>query len=571
MVAVGAPAAILVSLLISGYLAEAFQGSERVSPCSSEYFADIIPEGAVVESVQNVASGIYVERGNLGYPTAAAGLPPLCAVIIRNSTANYRFGMFLPDTWNSKLLVVGNGAFLGGINWLDMGPGPKFGMASLSTDTGHNSGSGDQTWADTDEKKTNWAYRALEGSTVLGKILIRAYYDETPIAYTYYSGCSTGGRQGLKQIQRDPNIFDGALIGAPAWDTKHLMPWISKLAVWNLPEDGPHAINNASLFQRLQAEVVAQCDDLDDVHDNIVSAPDLCQEHFNITKLRCDVTSNHTACWTQAQIETAQKMYSDYVIESVEGPGGNGVLVYKGLTHSSEAEWTTYLLPIAEDEAGNVRRNFDAQYERYFMNYGADWPITAYNDSVADDSRRLDSHGRDSATADQYADLEAFRRRGGKVILYGGLADGLVPVRHTTLYYERTAERITGSIEGDITDFFRYFQIPGMGHCRGSRDNVKAPWMIGGASQAALLPPYNAGFSVPLGFNDSRHDALLALMEWVERGNAPSEIIASEFNFTNPERQSITLYRQRPICVYPRKAVWDRTGAQDDASSWSCR
>ena len=77
--------------------------------------------------------------------------------------------------------------------------------------------------------------------------------------------------------------------------------------------------------------------------------------------------------------------------------------------------------------------------------------------------------------------------------------------------------------------------------------------------------------SVPLGFNDSRHDALLALMEWVERGNAPSDIIASEFNFTNPERQSITLYRQRPICVYPRKAVWDRTGAQDDASSWSCR
>ena len=520
----------------------------------------------MVESVKDVIGGNYVERGNLGYPMAAAGLPPLCAVIIRNTTANYRFGMFLPDTWNSRLLVVGNGAFLGGINWLDMGPGPKYGMASLSTDTGHNSGSGDQTWANTEEKKANWAYRALEGSTILGKTLVRAYYGDEPIAYTYYSGCSTGGRQGLKQIQRDPDIFDGALIGAPAWDTKHLMPWISKLAVWNLPEDGSYAINDAALFMRLQAEVVAQCDDLDGVHDNIVSAPELCREWFNITRVRCDATANQTACWTQPQIETALKMYDDYVTDTGEGTDGDETLIYKGLSHSSEAEWSTYLLPIAEDEAGNVRRNFDAQYERYFMNYGPDWPITAYNDSVADDARQRDDGGRDAATADQYTDLAAFRRAGGKVILYGGLADGLVPVRHTTLHYERTVERL-----GDVSDFFRYFQIPGMGHCRGSRDNVKAPWMIGGASQAALLPPYNAGWSVPLGFNDSRHDALLALIAWVESGDTPSRIIASEFNFTDPERQAITLYRQRPICVYPRKAEWDGRGPQDDASSWSCK
>ena len=553
-----------------GCTAKVIRNSERIGPCSSEYFADIIPAGAVVESVQDVAGGNYMERGNLGYPTAAADLPPLCAVIVRNTTVNYRFGMFLPDTWNSKLLVVGNGAFLGGINWLDMGPGPKYGMASLSTDTGHNSGSGDQTWADTDEKKTNWAYRALEGSTTLGKTLISAYYGDAPIAYTYYSGCSTGGRQGLKQIQRDPDIFDGALIGAPAWDTKHLMPWISKLATWNLPEDGPYAVNDAALFGRLQAEVVAQCDGLDGVHDNIVSELDLCREKFNITRVRCDATPNQTACWTQPQIETALRMYGDYVTDTGERPGGEGTLIYKGLSHSSEAEWSTYLLPIAEDEAGNVRRNFDAQYERYFMNYGANWPITAYNDSVADDSRRLDSGGRDAATADQYADVAAFRRRGGKVLLYAGLAGGLVPVRHTTLYYERTVQQIGGAA-GDITDFFRYFQIPGMGHCRGSRDNVKAPWMIGGASQAALIPPYNAGWSVPLGFNDSRHDALLALMAWVERGDAPSEIVASAFNFTDSERQKITLYRQRPICVYPRKAEWDGKGPQNDASSWSCR
>lgn len=269
-------------------------------------------------------------------------------------------------------------------------------------------------------------------------------------------------------------------------------------------------------------------------------------------------------------------MYGDYTTS-------NGTLIYSGLTHGSEAEWTSYLFPIAP-EAYNVRRNFDAQFERYFLRYGPDWPITAYNDSVVDDpmdsgsgssSSSSSSPSRDdsaeppavAATADRY-DLggSGFRDRGHKMILYGGLADGTVPVGHTMLYYERTRAG------GDRLDgFFRYFQIPGMGHCWGTAANVRAPWMMGGAGQAAQRPPYNAGWSVPLGFNDSRHDALLALMEWVERGRAPDEIVASEFSFTDAAGQAVALYRQRPVCAYPRVAVWDEgRGPQDDAESWRC-
>lgn len=301
-------------IFIAGLLIPASQGlpqHQQLASCSLEYFSAIVPTGLNVERVEHVTTGYFVEAGNLGYPAFASGLPLLCAVIIQNTTADYRFGMFLPDTWNSKLLVVGNYAFLGGINWLDMGPGPKYGgMASLSTDTGHNSAAGDQTWADTDRKQRNWAYEALEGSIRSGKSLIQAYYHSTPITYTYYSGCSTGGRQGLKQIQRDPDVFDGALIGAPAWDTKHLMPWVSKLAVWNLPENAPHALSDPSLFTRLQAEVLEQCDHLDGVRDSIVSAPDSCRLAFDITKIRCGVAAGNQSddgCWTQSQIETARK------------------------------------------------------------------------------------------------------------------------------------------------------------------------------------------------------------------------------------------------------------------------
>lgn len=97
-------------------------------------------------------------------------------------------------------------------------------MASLSTDTGHNSSGLDTTWAvNQPEKKTDWGWRAIHGATVVGKKLVKAYYGGMAIRYSYYSGCSNGGRQGLKEIQNFPDSFDGALIGAPAW-------WIPRLA-----------------------------------------------------------------------------------------------------------------------------------------------------------------------------------------------------------------------------------------------------------------------------------------------------------------------------------------------------
>ncbi|KAI1352425.1 Tannase/feruloyl esterase [Xylaria sp. FL0043] len=527
----------------------------QAANCSVDYFNDITPAGVLVERVQHVTTGFFVETGNIGYPTFPTGLPPLCAVILNNITANYRFGMFLPDEWNSKFLTVGSYSFLGGINWLEMGVGVKYGGIALSTDTGHSSGAGDITWANTTQKQVNWAYQALQGSIYLGKILAETYYGQH-ITYSYYTGCSTGGRQGLKHIQLDPDVFDGALIGAPAWDTKHLMPWLSKLATWNLPESASYSLTDAGLFSRLQAEVLKQCDSLDGVKDNIISSPSACRERFDITKVRCDVSSNETSCWTKAQTETALKMYADYVTS-------DGKLVYKGSEYGSELDWTTFLLPaVANDSSQNVRRNFDGQYERYFMDYGERWQTTWYNDSVVADAEARD-HRIVHASADHF-DLGSFREK-GKIIMYGGLADNVVPVQHTTYYYNRTIEAM-----GDVTDFFRYFQIPGMRHCFGTPDNVKAPWMIGSTGQSVQRPPYASAWSVPLGLNDSRHDALLALMDWVEKGKEVSQIIASEFNFTDATQQNIVLYRQRPLCVYPKTAKWNGIGDQNDAASWSC-
>jgi hypothetical protein len=93
--------------------------------CASDSFSGILPAGATLEEVAVVhTNGSYGEgAANIPYPRNPTNLPALCAVTIRvqsSPTSSYRFGLFLPDEWNSRFLVVGNGGFSGGINWMDM-------------------------------------------------------------------------------------------------------------------------------------------------------------------------------------------------------------------------------------------------------------------------------------------------------------------------------------------------------------------------------------------------------------------------------------------------------------------
>lgn len=117
-----------------------------------------------------------------------------------------------------------------------------YGFAVMSTDTGHNSTSIDISWAlNEPEKKIDFGYRAMHGSIVMAKQVIEAYYGCKP-EYNYYSGCSTGGRQGLKDIELYPEDFDGVIAGSPAWWTSHLQTWTVKLGEFNLPVGAPNNI-----------------------------------------------------------------------------------------------------------------------------------------------------------------------------------------------------------------------------------------------------------------------------------------------------------------------------------------
>jgi feruloyl esterase len=143
----------------------------------------------------------------------------------------------------------------------------------MSTDTGHNSSLADGLWAyQHPERVENWGHLAMHGSTVMAKSIVASYYAQNA-SYSYYSGCSTGGRQGLKEAERYPEDFDGIVAGAPAWWTSHMQPWTARIALYNLPATADYHIS-AAQFAIVNTEVLKQCDGQDGLVDNIISDPE---------------------------------------------------------------------------------------------------------------------------------------------------------------------------------------------------------------------------------------------------------------------------------------------------------
>lgn len=194
-----------------------------------------------------------------------------------------------------------------------MGAGVGYGFAVMSTDTGHNSTPTDIEWAlNSPQKKIDWGYRAMHGSVELSKHIVESYYNQAP-KYNYYSGCSTGGRQGIRDIQLYPDDFDGVLAGAPAWWTSHLQTWTVKIGLYNSPNASASHIP-PSLFGVVGAEILKQCDPQDGLVDNIISDPEGC--NVNLEAMLCgpNVTNQTTAaCLTAEQIGTLYNIYNDYV------------------------------------------------------------------------------------------------------------------------------------------------------------------------------------------------------------------------------------------------------------------
>ena len=519
----------------------------RAFDCIASNFEKILPQNASLNIMGSIKQGgTFGDLRDLDFPSNATNLPPLCAVSIeiQLTDTSFNFGLFLPKTWNNRLIGTGNTGFGGGINWEAMGRLVYYDMVAFSTDSGHNSNPSDASWALGDnEEIVDWASRAMHDSLILAKQVVEAYYGDK-ISYSYYMACSGGGRQGMKEMQDYPTDFNGYAIGHPPWLLTHLHPWAAYVGKVNLPNTTASHIS-ADLLSNLTQQVTDVCDPQDGVSDNIVMTPWTCS--FNSSSLLCQ-NSTQTDCLTAEQLPTFNTLFSNWVDSNT-----NNSVVSPTLMLGAD------ISGLAGADSGEPSA-FGTEFVDYFVVNNSDWN---YEDLSPATVELADSIDPGYANADTF-DLSPFQATGGKVIHYRGLSDPLIPPDYSIYYWQQVQSAMYGSdaANSSLEDFYRLFLIPGMHHCSGS---AGAPWFIAGGGQS--LDEANYTHSVP-GYMDAKHDVVLAVMDWVENGTAPDNIIATKWH---EDMTSKGLSKQMPLCVYPAMAKYLGDGSIDDPGNWQCQ
>lgn len=415
-----------------------------------------------------------------------------------------------PHDWNGKFLAGGVGGDAGTFNYADLPRGIDRGYAAATTDTGHKAA--ERTWMLGDPiRLQNFEYRANHLLAVKSKEIITDYYDDG-IDHSYFIGCSGGGRQGLKEMQRFPEDFDGILVGAAGPKT----PEMTTRRMWELMlRDANPGLMSPDDWAMVQGNAIASCDANDGVTDGIAENPLACS--LNIEALACQ-TGQSSQCLSQEQINFARRFYAPMVDEdgnAVDRGLLPGVLVDSGRSRLAPATFGQALRKQAEWDTKDFSVKNDLPAIRRVM-----------PELAADET-----------------DLNAFVARGGKLIQYSGWMDPAVPANMIVEYHEDVAE-----VMGEVVtnEFSRLYMVPGMYHCGGGpgADN------LGGAGRDAPIV-------------DARHDLLTALEQWVEVGKAPGPMIASKV-----EAGDVT--RTHLVCPYPQSAQFTG-GNPDDAASFVCR
>jgi len=486
------------------------QPSGQTPPTSCEELASVALPHARITTAQQVAAGAFVAPAPPPFPVPASfdRMPAFCrvaATITPVAGSEIKIEVWLPrENWNGKFVGVGNGGFSGAIWYFAMAEPLQLGYAVAATNTGHDGDQADASFAiGHPEKLADFAWRAVNEMTVKAKAIIAAHYGRTP-RHAYWVGCSTGGRQGLKEAQRFPADYDGIVAGAPANNWIPLMA--HAVAVQRAMTDSTIALTPRHL-SLLKAAAIAACDANDGVTDKVVEDPRRCS--FDPASLACK-GANAQDCLTPRQLAAVRSLYAGVVHPRT------GATLMPGPTPGGEPEWVAFtpsIFPIG------------ANYFRDVVMRDASWR-TATMDPDRDLVRALAADSADITAMD--ADLGEFFGRGGKLLLWHGWTDGMIPARSTIEYYER----VLAASGREARDALRLFMLPGVDHCSGG--------------EGAYV-----------------FDALQVIDAWVERGQAPDRIVARR-----PVRDGAP--RTRPICSYPMIARYRGTGSTDEERNFEC-
>jgi len=521
---------LILVLSFNGFLTSSVS---RAASC--EGLTSLALPNTTITLAKSMPAGTFTPPGG----RAIDNLPAFCEVhgILKPTDVSViHFEVWLPAVnWNGRLEGVGNGGLAGTISFGPMATALRNRYASAGTDTGHTAEE-PRVWLQNSDRLIDYSYRSLHLTTVAAKAIINAYYGKAP-EYSYYLGCSTGGKQGLMEAQRYPADYDGIVAGDAANFWTHQM----MSEVWNGVATGTPETNlPQEKLALVQNAVIAACDALDGAVDGLISDPMRC--HFDPKKLQCksDDTSN---CLTAAQVGAVEKIYSGPVNPRT------GQKLYPGLYPGGELGWGKAggQMVINRTATSGVSSNDFWSYALFngaglnradwqFRNFDFDRDIALADEKLAPITNATDPN------------LEEFRKLGHKLLYYHGAADPLIPAQNGIDYFEGVvaAEQGLERTQG----FFRAFLVPGLYHCAGGP---------GATAFGGSLPP-------PASQMDADHDLVSSVARWVEKGVAPDKIIATKYVDNSPAKG---VAFQRPLCAYPQVAHY-KGGDMNDASSFEC-
>jgi Tannase and feruloyl esterase len=460
-----------------------------------------------------------------GMPPPAFKLPAYCridGVLDRRTGADGKpygigFALALPAEWNGRFLFQGGGGLNGTVQ-LPLGataagdtPALARGFAVASTDSGHSGQVFDAGFMAEQQASLDFAYQAVPRVTQLAKEIIARHYGRA-VGHSYFTGCSTGGREAMLMTQRYPTYFDGVVSGAPAMRTAYSGigdEWVATMLNTVAPKDASgHANPRAALSdaqkQAVMDGLLAACDEGDGLKDGMIFNTTACR--FDPTALVCSADKG-PGCLTPEQASAIAKGFA--------GPkDSTGRQVYPGFPYDTGITATQGIPGLLHGGMNPVGP-----------------PFSSTSMDVDARAAQAASNAANVLTAtSSWTLLNTFSNHGGKLIFFHGMSDPWFSALDTVDYYQRMTKANGGAEK--VMDWSRLYLVPGMGHCAGGAATVDS------------------------------FDLLSAVVDWVEKDTAPEGVTASG---RGPNAVS------RPLCPYPQHAQYKGQGDPSSAASFECR
>jgi hypothetical protein len=404
----------------------------------------------------------------------------------------------------------------------------------------------------------DWVYNGPRQEVLWSKKVATLYYGEAPL-YNYWNGCSTGGHQGYALAQTLPGELQGILASAPAmyWTRFQTAQMWGQIAMYDIAGE----VIAAGKLAAVQNAAIAACDKNDGVQDGIIDDPRTCT--FNANANVCGQPGAPAApnCLTPTEANAVNVMW--------DGPRNNsGERIWFPIDRGTDFLFWDGNVPFG---LAPVQFGWDLENPAYYnagvfpTSYPGFWGNVALNATVSAPGAvttyaAVAQAGSNNVAdlTDTFGNLDAFKASGAKMITFVGANDALIMPRGVINYYRvmaaRYAEGSDNSAKSDPSDrfqgvqeFYRLFHVPGVSHCG-----------LGILSHSSLGPwPQNGA-----DFN--------AVINWVEKGVAPSEVIGSGNTAVPAFIPGSATTLTRPLCPYPQTAVYNGSGSVTDAANWHC-